>query len=403
MNRSRESSDERRGAGRYRWQRRQTIASDGSPLLDARPSTLDFRRAFTLLELLVAATITAVLAGFIVILVTNVAGVWTRTSNRLTADAQARYILDQLALDLSSAQFRDDGNVWFAANVNDNTSNSGLWQAAAVNGKPSGATSLAMTTPNLADAHFGQAGVWLRFFTTRRGANDATSAATSVASASAPVAVGYQIIRRFTAATPSGTAATFTGYLFHRAEARPAASGTGATARPGVLEVGYNITGAAYTTSSASTNNGSTVGDPRSIKTPGTARDFTSVIGTNVIDFGVRCYVRDSTQATGLRLVFPATNETGTLSNASNVRLISSLPSTTTADATNFNQVMPDVVDVMIRILTDDGARLIALYEQANSPLTLPTGRNAQQYWWDLALSHSQVFTRRIVINAKSI
>ena len=77
--------------------------------------------------------------------------------------------------------------------------------------------------------------------------------------------------------------------------------------------------------------------------------------------------------------------------------------SVSAATAANFNQLMPEVVDVMVRILTDDGARLIALYEQANTPLTLPAGRNAQQYWWDLAMAHSQVFTRRIVINAKPL
>ncbi len=360
-----------------------------------------YRQAgFTLLELLVATTITAVLAGFIVLIVSNVASVWTRTSNRLSADTQARYILDQLTLDLSSAQFRDDGNVWFAASVLDTATNSSLWQAAAANGKPSGSTSLAMTAANLTDARFGQAGVWLRFFTTRRGANDATNATTTLATASAPVAVGYQIIRRFSAVTATNLG---TGYFLHRAEVRPAASGTGAAARPGVLESGYNIRAAAYTTSTASNNNGSTVGDPRTVQVPGTARDFTSVIGSNVIDFGVRCYVRDSSQTTGLRLVFPATNVTGTISNVATASLFSSLPATTPATATNFNQVMPDVVDVMVRILTDDGARLITLYEQASSPLTLPTGINAQQYWWQLALAHSQIFTRRIVLHAQPL
>ena len=59
---------------------------------------------------------------------------------------------------------------------------------------------------------------------------------------------------------------------------------------------------------------------------------------------------------------------------------------------------MPEVVDVMVRILTDEGARLIGTFEQANSPLTLPAGVNAQQYWWQLATAHSQVFTRRIVL-----
>ena len=67
---------------------------------------------------------------------------------------------------------------------------------------------------------------------------------------------------------------------------------------------------------------------------------------------------------------------------------------------------MPDVVDVMVRILTDEGARLIAAFE-ANPAIpastALPTGVNAQQYWWQVALAHSQVFTRRIVINAQSL
>jgi prepilin-type N-terminal cleavage/methylation domain-containing protein len=366
---------------------------------------LGARSGFTLLELLVAATITAVLAGFIVLIVSNVAGVWTRTTNRLSADAQARYILDQLALDLSSAQFRDDGNVWFAANVNDNTSNSGLWQAAAANGKPSGTNSLQMTATNLSDARFGQSGVWLRFFTTRRGANDASSLVNSVNTASAPIAVGYQLVRRFTAATATGTAGSSTAYLFHRVEVRPAASGTGSAARPGVLEAGYNITAAAYTTTSATNSNGGQAGDTKALKVITTnARDFTSVIGANVIDFGVRCYVRDSTKPSGLRLVFPATDATGTtISNASNARILSSLPSTTPATSANFNQVMPDVVDVMVRILTDDGARLITLFEQSGTPLTLPTGVNAQAYWWQLALANSQVFTRRIVLNAQPL
>lgn len=386
---------------------RATSSSSGrGPALRSSPSgeqaLVRLRRigeaGFTILELLVAATITALLAGFLVMLVGNVNIVWTRTSNRLSADAQARYILDQLTLDLQSAQFRDDGNVWFAADVLDRTSNTGFWQAAVANGKPTGTTSLQMTAANLADARFGQAGVWLRFFTTRRGANDTTNATTSVATASAPVAVGYQIIRRFTSVTATNQS---TAYVLHRSEARPAATGTGAAARPGVLEAGYNIRAAAYTTSTAANNNGSTAGDPRSIQVPGAARTFDSVLANNVVDFGLRCYVRDATKPAGLRLVFPATDENGTtLSNASNARIFSSLPSTTPATAANFNQVMPDVVDVMVRILTDEGARQIALFEQANSPLTLPAGTTAQQYWWQFAVANSLVFTRRIVINA---
>jgi len=382
-------------------------SSQHSTLSSQPPRRRSGRRAFTLIELLVAAAITAILAGFIVAIVSNVSSFWSRTTGKLSTEAQARHILDHLSLDLSSALYRDDGNVWLAATVLNNSTGgaTNLWSVAAANPKPVGGVSLDLaatraelgTKGNLADARFGNAGVWLRFFTTKRGANTAAPATHS-----APVAVGYQIIRRFSSPGTTGTAATKTAYLFHRAEARPAAT-TGATPRPGVLEVGYNITSAAYTTSTVATNNGATAGDPRSIQVPGSRTNFASVIADNVIDFGVRCYVRDATQPSGLRLVFPASSETGATSNATNVRLLAQLPSATPADSTNFNFVMPDVVDVMVRILTDQGARLISTYEQANSPLTLPQGLNAQQYWWQLANANSQVFTRRVVLNTKPL
>ncbi len=358
------------------------------------------RRGFTLIELLVAAVITAVLAGFIVTIVSNVSGFWNRASGRLSTEAQARYILDQLSLDLSSAHFRDDGNTWMAADVFNNATGvpqNGLWQPAAANPKPTtaGATgSLNMTTPSISDARFGAAGVWLRFFTTKRGSNTAADNTTL----SAPVAVGYQIIRRFSAASPTSQK---TAYLFHRAEARPATIPP--ANRPGVFESGYNITAAAYSTTNNGTNNGATTGDPRSIQVPGSRTNFASVIGENVIDFGVRCYVRDVAQPTGLRLVFPASNEKGTASNAATARLRAQFPPDIPADSRNYNFVMPDVVDVMVRILTDEGARLIAAYETANSPLSVPAGITAQQYWWQIAAANSQVFTRRVVVNAKPL
>lgn len=365
-----------------------------------RPRRRGPRAGFTLLELLVAAAITAALAGFVAIVVRNVGSTWSRASGRLSADAQARLVLDQLELDLQGALFRDDGNVWFAADVLDRTSNSSLWQVSAVNPKPSGSGtngSLQLTAPNIVDARFGQAGVWLRFFTTRRGTNDGTSAATLASTASAPVAVGYQIIRRFVATNPTNTN---TAYLLHRAEARPAASGTGATARPGVLESGYNITAAAYTTSTSSTNNGTTTGDPRGVQVPGSARNLDAVIADNVIDFGVRCYVRDASQPGGLRLIFPA-SAAGALVNNGNARLRGQLPATLPPDQWGNLQPMPEVVDVMLRILTPEGAALIANLERTQAPALQPPAKynsNAQQWWWGVATENSRVYTRRIVV-----
>lgn len=369
-------------------------------------------RGFTIIELLVAAGITAFLAAFVAVIIRNVSTTWTRTSGRLSADAQARLILDQLAVDLQGAIFRDDGNVWFAANVLDRTTNSGIWQSAFRNPKPSGAPlSLAMTSRDIANARFGQAGVWLRFFTTRRGLNTPTSAATSVDTASAPVAVSYQIVRRYTATNSANT--TSQAYLLHRSEVRPASRVVVGVTRPGVLESGYKIDGAPYTTNNTNANNASVTGDPRTIRTPGTStgiRNLDSVIADNVIDFGVRCYVRDAAAPGGLRLIFPAT-DTGALSNnATTSRVLSSLPSNLLSTDPNFaqlyNQVFPDVVDVMVRILSEEGARLIDNIERNQNPappIPLKYNGNAQQWWWGVAQENSRVYTRRIVLNTKPL
>lgn len=365
-------------------------------------------RGFTLLELLVAATIVVFLAGFIAAIVRNVGTVWSRAGTRLGTDAQARIVLDQLQLDLQSALYRDDGNVWLAADVLNGARGgaAGLWQAAPRNGKPVGGPSLDMTATRielppaergrLENARFGTAGVWLRFFTHRRGANS------QLGTASAPVAVGYQIVRRFSSANPQNQN---TGYLLHRVEVRPAAAG-GANARPGVLEAGYDITAAPYRTNTSTTNSGLT-GDPRTIQiVAANARNLDSVLADNVIDFGIRAYVRDPAAPGGLRLVFPAANAAGQAGNSAAAQLRGRLPPQTRPDGTTYNQVFPDVVDVMVRILTDDGAAEIARIERIQTPpLAVPQkyNGNAQLWWWGVAQENSRVYTRRIVIHGEPL
>ena len=373
------------------------------------PAASRRRRAFTLIEVLVASGVTVLLVGFIVVIVSNVSNFWTRSSGSLTAGSQARYALDQLTLDLQSALYRDDGNVWMAANILDATTNAtGLWSVAttAGNAKPIGANgSLLLSNDFIVDSRFGLAGTWLRFFTTRRGSNTGTSQVTLVNTVSSPVAVGYQIVRRRTSA--AGTNFN-TAYFLHRAEARPALIGV----RPGVLESSYTITAPAYSTSIAGNNNGSVTGDPRSMRVPGSATNLDSIVADNVIDFGFRGYVRDASQPSGLRIIFPALAVVGSTDLVTlrpgysanfpkPTSLLSSLPSSSPITALNYDTLFPEVADVMIRVLTDEGARLIATFEAGR--LTAPTGRSNAQYWWDLALANSKVYSRRIVLRAEPL
>lgn len=349
-------------------------------------SKLRLLRAFTLIELLVASGVTVLLVGFMVAILSNVSGFWTRSSDRLTAEAQARYALDQLTLDLQSAQFRDDGNTWLAVSIPNGTATSTFWDTrnnTVTKPTNAGGSLFAINTGNLGEnsltsPRFGQAGVWLRFFTSSRGSNTAATPSTF----SNPVAVGWQIVRRASSAT---TGNTNIRYFLHRAEARPATTGSGTAVRVGTLDAGYSITGPAYTTSSGN-NTGATTGDPRSVQIPGSATNLDSIIGENVIDFGVRLHVRRLNGASPT-LIFPT--------GATATTYLASVPPR--AGTTQF----PEIADVMIRVLTDEGALLIAAFEAGR--IAAPAGRSNAQHWWDLAIAHSHVFTRRINLRVQPL
>jgi hypothetical protein len=375
------------------------VRARGEPNICAPAAAGEPRCGFTLIEILVAAALTVLLVGFIAGIGRNVGTTWSRTSGRLGTDAQARIVFDQLMLDLQGAWFCDDGNVWFAVDVLNNASgnDTGLWQSAE-NPKPAGGLSLQMTAVNIADARFGTAGVWLRFFTTSRGANGGANPD----SISAPAAVGYQIIRRFSATNP---ASRETAYLLHRAEVRPAVTIAG-SGRPGVLESGYDITNPAYTGEATAANSGAVTGDPRGILAPGSGtsspRNLDSVLADNVIDFGVRCYVRDAGAPGGLRLVFPAHDARGELSGDPGARLRGWLPPEVPPNASNYNGLFPDVVDVMIRILTAEGAARLARLEREQGAAAVPPKYNhsGAEWWWGIAQEDSRVYARRIMVRA---
>jgi prepilin-type N-terminal cleavage/methylation domain-containing protein len=315
------------------------------------------RRAFTIIELLVAATITAILAGLMLTVVVNVLNSWTRSHGSLEAEAQARFALDQLTTDLQGALFRSDGNVWLAATVVDNTATSGKWTAAAAGAKPSSLdvmdTRNGLAAPGqFADARFGIAGVWLRFITARPAAQ-ATPAAPA-----APVAVGYQLIRR----VPLGATAGEAHYMLYRAEVSPTNTFT----------AGYNLdpaTGGYLAASDVDGNAGNLIKPPE-----------LRVIADNVVDFGLRLYTRNA--ATGaLTLVYPV--------NATDLQHLAKAPPTAATVADRF----PEVADVMLRVLTAEGARQISALEAGQ----------IKADWWTIVAANSKVFTRRIVLNASPL
>ena len=311
------------------------------------PPRLGLRqRGFTMVELLVALAITLVIAGLILGLTANSLGSWGRSQGTLAAESEAHAVLDRLAQDLQGALYRDDGGVWLVATVQADTGASGAW----VGGTKPPATSFDPATPVLGEARFGVAGVWLRFFTTAQGADDRTG------DPAAPVAVAYQIIRR--SPTPSGDACH---YLLYRSVVAPSAT----------FAAGYDLSAPDYAAAPL------TDGAAGSVRHPGGQQ----VIADNVIDFGVRLFGHASAAATaGSQLVqiFPV--------DATDLDYQARLPST----AGELRGRFPAVADLMLRVLTAEGARQIAALEAG-----LITGE-----WWTIAGAHSKVFTRRVTFIA---
>ena len=66
-----------------------------------------------------------------------------------------------------------------------------------------------------------------------------------------------------------------------------------------------------------------------------------------------------------------------------------------------FLNAFPEVVDVMIRILTTEGESAISALEEGLTPV--PAGNNPGEYWWEIAEKYSEVYVRRIKVFSSSI
>lgn len=331
------------------------------------------RSAFTLLELLVAVTITLVLAGIMLSVTTSTLGVWTRTQNGFSKGSQAKLALDLMERDLHTAFYRRDGAnaTWLAVDVVNDANllvNHG-WQSGS-RMKPAGAQSRRIAPPavtgidaTISDARFGLSGAWLRFI------------GTNVESAgSLPTAISYQIVRRpVTGTNVSTTNAADVRYSFFRS----------AVSAENTFAGGYNVLGAAYGSSAPTSP---TARAAVTLANPHTGGD---TLATNVVDFGVWLYVRESSGA--LRRIFPE-NDTDFSHAASD--------GVAPADAARF----PEVADVMLRVLTEEGARLLDALERGSGFITRPAQfATDDDWWWAVVEANSTVFTRRVEIKARPL
>jgi type II secretory pathway pseudopilin PulG len=367
-------------------------------------------KGFTVLELIVAVAVTAVLTGMLLLISTQVLETQSSTNAELERNQVAHFVLDQIQEDLQCALFRNDGNVWMALSILNESGNSGSWvEASKTSFAKSPLNSLRIKdsdwpTGALQDSEidslgqgpfhksrFGVAGTWLRFFTQSPELDPQANGNGSAR------AVAYQIIRY------GITGSTTSRKRYHLFRSDVSAKNT--------FEAGYNLhpdneSGYGINASNISVdlNSPNTPRVPSTIINPiiedGTDYPATSFsLATNIIDFGIRAYrLEKNSFGTGnLVQLFPPIklDSPGNLLSEEFYATSHKLYQEEINDPTFYQ--FPDVVDVMVRVLSEEGARILENYENGSFP-------NIEEVdWWSIAEEHSKVYFRRIKIYGSGI
>jgi type II secretory pathway pseudopilin PulG len=361
-------------------------------------------QGFTVIELLVAVSVTALLSGMLLLISTQVLETQSKSTSTIETNQIAQFVLDQVQEDLQCALYRNDGNVWMAISLlNDNENSGGSWVNPSIssNGKSQidslRIVGLDWPSEELTDSEidalgqgpflesrFGVAGCWLRFF------SQSPELDPNAKNHGSARAIGYQIIRYGLTGSPSSRAK----YQLFRSDV---------SAR-NTFEAGYNLhpNDGGYNSSASLTSlDPSDLGTPRipssitnPIVTDGTDYSPTSFsLASNIIDFGIRAYhLEENSFGTGnLVQIFPPIDISSPGNLLAQEFMATSYNTYQTLNNKTF-YLFPDVMDVMVRVLSMEGARLVEAFENGSVPNT------DNLNWWSIAEEHSEVYIRRIKI-----
>ena len=366
-------------------------------------------RGFTVLELIVAVSVTAVLSGMLLLISRQVLETQSVSSAELERNQIAHFVLDQIQEDLQCALYRNDGNVWMAMSLLNESGNSGSW----IEPKKSSFAKPPLNSLRIiesdwpsdalqdaeidslgqgpfAKSRFGLAGTWLRFFT------QSPELDPQAKGDGAARAVSYQIIRY------GITGSSNSRKRYHLFRSDVSAKNT--------FEAGYNLHPENDSWYGSDASNISV--DPNFLGTPrvpstlinpvieegGDYLPTSFSLATNIIDFGIRAYhLEKNSFGTGnLVQIFPPIDQdsSGNLL-AEEFLATSHIPYQVITDPTFY--LFPDVVDVMVRVLSEEGARILESFENGDFPNT------EEVDWWSIAEEHSKVYFRRIKIYGSGI
>jgi len=311
---------------------------------------------FTLIELLVAISISVLLAGLLVVVTRNTLDLWRKAQDRSFASVQASIALKLLTADLQSTLYRA-GEPTFALNILP-ASDLGAhnWRTSEPLLKPDAVNILAAAQAGMPDplhrrhienSRFGRGGVWLRFIGFNLNPDG-----------SLPQAISYQIVRRPVAGAIN--AANPLPALSHRS--------------PSIRYILFRHTATPDETFSAGydiTHYDALLARPA----------VDQALCDNVVDFGVWCYRRESNGS--LTALYPRNPDD---------RDFLAQP------GGGSGGTFPDVVDVMLRVMTESGAAQLEQMELGRIARP-PEYTSDEDWWWAVVLAESRVYSTRISLN----
>ena len=133
----------------------------------------------------------------------------------------------------------------------------------------------------------------------------------------------------------------------------------------------------------------------------GPSMDFS--LAANIIDFGIRAYIleENSLGTSNLLQIFPDVNASTGGGNPPYQFMSTSNPDYLTASKPSKLFAFPHVIDIMIRVLTSEGANALSAFEEGLIPT--PSGFTPDEYWWEIAEKNSEVYTRRVKVISQGI
>ena len=303
-----------------------------------------------MIELMAALGVTAVIGYFFISIGSDFVIAWDHVGDSVARETEARGALDTIARDFESAFFREGDDVMFAVDVLGDDSGA-KWEGGAERPISDGFDSVLH--------QYGWAGSWVRLFTAAPSFN----------------AVGYRIIR-----TTIKDQVGEPRYMLYR---------NVATLKD-TIEVADTALAASSTKVFDFNNDMYLDGEGYVL-----GMDRGNILAVNVVDFGVRLYIYDSSEGgdpsgddapDGLRLIFP---EDGSSGLASSIEGLTHRGSTYLGTA--YVNRYPDVVEVFMRVLNQNGAdELLEMEEAGDNTL-----------WEETVKKNSRLYRRYITVGGK--